>query len=294
MFKRPTRPPIWLVGAAAGGLVLWAVVALTFWTKDGGDGLAYWLAGQRLVAGLPLYDMHATSVTPFAYWYPPVLAQVLAPFTAFVPQPVFVWGWLALTVTALWQLVERRLALLAAAPLFLPIALELWFRNVHLLIALVVVLGLRGRWWLLALGAVVKLAPGVAAVYLFAAGRRREALLVIALGLVICAASALLAPDAWRGWIDVMVGRDAAAGGAGILPIPYVVRLGAAIAVAAWAGRRGGPWADSWCALAVVIALPTWFPTAFSALIAVWTLRPVKRSDLSVGGRLGFGRAQPA
>ena len=48
------------------------------------DEYAYWLAGARLAAGEPLYDLAAAPNTPFAYWYPPPLAQVLAPLTSFV------------------------------------------------------------------------------------------------------------------------------------------------------------------------------------------------------------------
>ena len=48
--------------------------------------------GSDSLAGQPLYDPAATSITPFAYWYPPIVAQVMAPISAVVPSFVFFRG----------------------------------------------------------------------------------------------------------------------------------------------------------------------------------------------------------
>ena len=54
---------------------------------------------------------------------------------------------------------------------FLPVAVEFWFRNVHLFLAVLVVIGLRGRPWGLSVGAAVKVAPGLGLLW-FAVRRR--------------------------------------------------------------------------------------------------------------------------
>ena len=81
-------PGIGLVVLAAIGLSLLAILATTEW-QHFNDEHAYWLAGARLAAGQPLYDPTAAPNTPFAYWYPPTLAQVLAPVTSFLSADAF-------------------------------------------------------------------------------------------------------------------------------------------------------------------------------------------------------------
>ena len=86
--------PALLALAAIGGCLL-LVVAANRWGSPQ-DEHAYWLAGQRLLAGAPLYDPTATAVTPYAYWYPPPLAQVMAPISAVLSIKStcqFSWAW---------------------------------------------------------------------------------------------------------------------------------------------------------------------------------------------------------
>ena len=85
---RPT--PLLIVLAATGGILL-VIVAVNRWGTPS-DEHAYWLASQRLLHGEPLYDATATSVTPYAYWYPPFVAQVLAPIAAILPAMAFTAG----------------------------------------------------------------------------------------------------------------------------------------------------------------------------------------------------------
>ncbi len=99
-------PSIGLVLAAAIGLALLAIIALYEWTHLN-DEYAYWQAGARLWAGQPLYDPTAAPNTPYAYWYPPPLAQVLAPLTTVVSAEVFAVAWTALLLGCLWWLGGR-------------------------------------------------------------------------------------------------------------------------------------------------------------------------------------------
>ena len=117
-----------------------------------------------------LYDPTATSITPYAYWYPPVVAQVVAPISAVVPSEAFSWGWTALLVVCLIWLAGGRPLVALALVAYVPVATELGFRNVHLILAVLIVLAIR-RWPVLfAVGAAIKIAPGLGIVYLAAAG----------------------------------------------------------------------------------------------------------------------------
>ena len=127
------------------------------------DNFAYWIAAERLVAGEPIYVTGAAAFEPYAYHYPPPLAQALAPLTLVLSA---VWlhrrstrGLLLLTT---WDLAGRRMLQMLALIAFIPVAVELRFENVDLFMAFAIVLGL-GRWpWAFAVMAVIKLAPGSA------------------------------------------------------------------------------------------------------------------------------------
>ena len=103
------------------------------------------MAARRIIDGLPLYDPAATIVTPYAYLYPPPLAQALVPVALVVPSWLFSVLWTAGMGVALWWLAGRDIIRAFALIAFLPVAVEFWFRNVHLFLAVLVVIGLRGR-----------------------------------------------------------------------------------------------------------------------------------------------------
>src|SRR5689334_13914509 len=94
-------PPLWLVVLAAIGGSLLLILASTEW-QHLNDEYAYWLAGARLASGAPLYDPTALPNTPYAYWYPPPLAQVMAPLTSFLSADAFAVAWTALLLVCLW------------------------------------------------------------------------------------------------------------------------------------------------------------------------------------------------
>lgn len=81
--------------AALGGALL-AVAIATFW-MDPGDALAYWIAGERLMDGVPIYSTGEAAFAPYAYHYTPPLAQVLAPLTYLV-------GFRVLLMLVTWDL----------------------------------------------------------------------------------------------------------------------------------------------------------------------------------------------
>ena len=269
-------PSIGLVVLATIGTSLLAIIAATEW-RHFNDEHAYWLAGARLAAGLPLYDPAAAPNTPFAYWYPPPLAQVLAPITTVLSADAFSVLWTILLLGCLWWLGGRNPFVALALVAFLPVAIELRVRNVHLLMAVLLVLALRRSWAFWVPLAAIKITPVLGCLYLAAAGRWRDALKVGVLGLAVLGISFGLGPDAWREFIDV-VGTRAGADGGSLVPIPFAVRFAAGAVLALVAGRvalraleRGDSsrWGEVLLVVALTIANPTLWVTALSLLVAV-------------------------
>ena len=263
---RYVLPPPALVAAAAVGAALLLVVALARWGTPS-DEHAYYLAARRLADGLPLYDPAATPVTPYAYWYPPVLAQVLVPVAAVLPQPWFSAAWTVLMLGCLWWLGGRNVLVALALVAFPPVAVEFWFRNVHLVLAALLVLSVR-RAWLFPVATAIKLSPGLGIAWLLLARRWREAGIAIAVGVAILAASVALSPDAWRDWVSIALSRGPG-DVASFLPIPFVVRAVAGLALAVVAARLPAAWRAPTLVVAVTVALPTLWFTALSLLVAV-------------------------
>ena len=195
-----------MIGLAAVGAVFLLVVAVAKWGWAA-DEYAYWLAGRRIIDGLPIYDQAANAVTPTAFWYPPIVAQVIAPISAVVGWQVFAAGWIALMLGCLWWLAGRDVLTALALCAFPPVAVEFWWRNVHLILAVLLVLAIRrwGGWFAVAAG--IKVAPVLGVAYLALRGRWREAGIALAFGLGLLAVSFALAPDAWRQFIEVALAR---------------------------------------------------------------------------------------
>jgi alpha-1,2-mannosyltransferase len=271
-----------LLGLAVIGGCLLLIVAVTRWGTPS-DEFAYWLAGKRLLAGDPLHDPTAQPGTPYAYFYPPPLAQVLAPMTAFVPDGVYVGAWTVLLLVCLWWIAGRQVLVALSLVAFIPVAIELWYRNIHLVLVVLIVLGLRRSSAWLAVAAAIKGAPALGLVYFIVARRYRDALVMGGAGLVMLLVSVVISPNAWRQFLDVIV-ADAAGVGASIVPIPFSVRAVAAVVVVIVAGlvARRGSAADgertastdprvgeALLVVAFVLANPTFWVTSLSLLIAI-------------------------
>ena len=252
---------------AGVGAILLAVLARFRWA-DRQDAFAYWQAGERLLAGLPLYEPSALANAPHVYWYPPSLAQILAPLTAVLPEVAFLVAWTAALLLCLLFLSGWRPLVALAMVAFLPVAVELWYRNVHLILAVLVVVALRRSVfaWLPAI--LIKLGPVVGLIYLLGARRYREFLAVAGVGLAVTGFSVALSPGPWSAFIE-MVGSGWTTSAAGILPIPYPFRLAAGAALAFVGGRRGGWPGEVLLVTALVIANPTLWLTALSLFVAL-------------------------
>jgi len=258
---------MWLIVLAGVGASLLLVVAVTRWSVPS-DEHAYWLAARRLIDGLPLYDPTVTVITPYAYLYPPVLAQVMTPIAAVVPSWLFSAGWTVAMGLALFWLADRDVIRALALVAFPPVAVEFWYRNVHLFLAVMVVLGLR-RWsgWF-AIGAAIKVSPGLGIPYLALRRQWRAAATGAAVGLAILALSVVVGVDQWAAWISFLLQQDPLAQSA-FIAIPFPVRAAIGFAVMVVGSQVAPRYGHILLVVAVTLALPSLWFTGLSLLVAI-------------------------
>jgi hypothetical protein len=188
------------------------------------------------------------------------MVRLFAP-AALLSWPQFWLLWTAVMVaTAIW-LGWRRALLVFAFP---PVALELHYGNVNLLLAAAVALGFRypAAWAFVLL---TKVTPGVG--LLWFAVRREWRQLGIALGVTaaIVAVSLLFDGRLWGEWLQA-IQRDAAADLGGPLASPLWLRMPIAAAVVIWGARTDRPWTVP---VAAAIAMPVMWIATLSVLAAI-------------------------
>lgn len=260
--------------AAVGASIL-AVIVAFFWNQAG-DDLAYWIAGHRLITGQPIYAPPEVAFEPFAYHYPPPLAQVLAPITLILPALAYAIVYRSALLVVLWDLAGRRMLAMLALLAFVPVAVALRIENVELFMAIGIVLGLR-RWpWLFTIGTLLKVSPGLGLVYLALQRRWRDVAVSAAVGVAIVGVSYVLAPDLWQAWLGAINGRADIVGNS-IVPVPYSVRAIAGFALAVVAGLVGRRRGELLLVIAVTVANPGLSLQGFAVLAAaipVWRAGP--------------------
>ena len=186
------------IGGLAAGIILAASItsAHDFYAGNfmsGQDAHAYWGAVRTTMP----YGEHAGAYG--AYLYSPAFIQIL--------QPVLALSWTQFL--GLWTMMLIGVLLVLTGPvlfaLVMPIVFfELWGGNIHLLLALTIVLGFRyPAVWGFAL--LTKVTPGVG--LLWFAARREWRALAIATGVTaaVVAVSWLMDPTAWMAWIDMLI-----------------------------------------------------------------------------------------
>jgi hypothetical protein len=277
-----------LLFAMVGASVL-LVIAVTRW-RSSSDAFAYWLGAKRLVEGQLLYDPTANLTTPFAYLYPPPLAQALAPLTRVVSDVGYEFIWTAILLVILLWFARWRPILALALVAFLPVAVELWFRNVHLVLAALIVLALRWAPWLFAVGAAIKISPGLGIVYLAVRGRWRDAIVATLVGLGILVASVVVSPGAWNDFVRTVAAQGAGSG-ASIIPVPFFVRATAGLALTVVAARLPVRTGEPLLVVAITLANPTLYVTALSMLIAIVPLLRLPEEKTSA---TALGTVEPA
>jgi hypothetical protein len=257
--RRAIRDGLGLAGLLFAGY-LFVVIAPQAKTV-GFDAFAYW--------GVKLEHPYAQAAGAFgAFTYTPVMARLFAPASA-LAWPSFWWLWTALLVATLIWLGWRQALLVLAFP---PVALELYHGNVHLLIAVAIVLGFRypAAWAFVML---TKVTPGIG--LLWFAVRREWRSLAIALASTCALVVASIAIDGrlWGEWFSESIlptAREASIGQPNIA-IPLVLRLPVAALLVAWGARTNRPWTVP---LGATLALPILWLSGFSILAALAALDP--------------------
>jgi hypothetical protein len=204
------RRVVWIVGVVVLALASLATLIVASALPAGYDFRAYWLAGQHLLAGAPLYPGPETILgLPDEFRYLPIVALVFIPF-ALLPYPVALGIWIALqvgTAAAVGIALIRPLPhswrpwAAAAYVFFLGLVLEVTLGNVNLLS-----LGLALAAWrlrdravlagiLLAAAVGLKFLPLTLLLFYVASGRWRPVVTGGVIGAAALALGALLMPD---------------------------------------------------------------------------------------------------
>jgi hypothetical protein len=262
------------LSAVGYGFGLAAMVALIP-VSDGGlgyDSQAYWLAGQNVLHGQPLYGDVAVDAFG-AYKYPPIFAQLIAPLTL-MPALAFSWLWRGACFLCVRWLAGswRNVGLWLLLPLTIT---ELSIGNVTFMIAVATILALRGQGWLTAPAAALKFGPAFVApyVWLLKPGQRRS-LVIGALALAgVCAVSYLFNPTAWADWVDSLFrSTTTEMTGQGVIALwptgagDLALRLAIAAGLTVIAIRRRS---ERWVFTATVVAVPILAWSRFAPLLVL-------------------------
>lgn len=242
------------------------------------DALAYWTAGRSVLDGSSLYGIPVGGFT--AYLYPPVFAQLAAPFSA-LPLDVFVWAWRALELGCLRVAVGSWRNAGLAILLWPPVLAEIDAGNVHLIVAAAVAMTIRGDARAVLPAALTKFAS-LAAMPCAIRLDRRGLFLGAGVALVASAVSFALAPQLWFDYMAFITrATEPQSSGFDIgsliwTPLRLAIAAGFALAAVGWPRLS---------AVAVTLAYPVLWLSGLSTLTAL-VARP--RSD-----RLGATSPEP-
>jgi hypothetical protein len=268
----------WLVAVA--GFTVAGASFVDGWLRDGGaayDFHSYYLAGQRILAGVPIYTPVEIN-DPGAYRYLPTFAVAMAPLTV-IPELALTWLYRAACILALRYLVGSWRAV-GWALLFPPVLIELWSLNLTLPLAA------GARWALKGSGAagvpaqaLLKYSSVLLIPYLWAtrSGSRRPVLVGAVAAAAIIGIHAALDPAAWGAFLASLAQQSASANAAPyvgdqlLFLVPstladFLLRSAIAIALVIVAVRRRLDWLAF---VAVVVAVPTLWLARLAPLVAV-------------------------
>jgi len=228
----------------------------------GFDAHAYWNVDLS-----NLYGASTSNTSDLdAFRYTPAAGQLVAVFHV-IPWEAFFALWFAAMIAALIWLTGRTWLVLLAVP---PIPLELFHGNIHLFMAVAIVVGFRwpAAWAFIAL---TKVSPAVGALWFAFRGEWRALATAAAVTVVIAAVSFVIAPDLWRQYVSTMIdnlGYDP--GHPYPVPIPLPIRLAASAAIVWWGARTDRRWTVP---VAATLSLPIiWFHglAVLVAAIPLW------------------------
>lgn len=256
-------------GAVLAGLIFAAYLIFVAAPNKGTlavDALAYWRVDlDRLYV--------PTTAVDRAFNYSPPIAALLAPFTA-LPWVVFAAGWYALLLASVLWLGRRDFLAVLAFP---PVAVNLSDGNIHLFLAVAIVLGFRypAAWSLVLL---TKVTPGIGLLWFVARREWRHLAVALSATAGIAAVSAVFLPAQWLAYLQMLLERTGDAPPWPALPIPLWLRLPVAAALIWWGARRDARWTVP---LGVTLSLPWLWPGGFAVLAACWRLPSSTRTPQS-------------
>jgi len=274
------RKPV-ILGLSIFGYVLFAWLMLVvpgrpgFRSIVGFDSFAYWN-----VDAFHPYD--TTLGTLGSFTYSPAFA-LAASSTHNLPFGLFFFLWDSFLIANLVWL-TRRMTLVWLV--FLPVSLELYHGNVHILLATVCVLGFRypALW---SIGLLTKITPGVSLLWFVV--RREWRSLAWALGATaaISAVSFAIAPSAWLDWVKFLTTSQETGAGSNdwyaFLFPPLWLRVAAAALLVVWGARTDRRWVVP---VATALAMPVIWVTTPAILVAIPRLRkksPAPPADAANG-----------
>jgi len=251
--RRAAGELTWVSLSVLGGL--WAI--WVFFTGHGADLHAYWTANLG-----DLYGRTTGIQAGDGFFYAPPIALLLAPLKI-LPWQVARLLWLAVQMAAL-RYVAGRWAL--AAVLLPPVWLDMFYGNIYILFAAMIVAGLRqpSRWLF---GLLTKVTPGIGLVW-FAVRRewvhlaRAAALLagIVVLSLLVQGVGP------WVAWITTLQRLATLPIPADALQIPLLPRVAVAVGVVAFGARTDRRWTIP---VAMTLAMPTLWPVALVPLLTI-------------------------
>ena len=221
------------------------------------DVVAYW--------SVDLARPYAGNVGDLGFFaYSPAVALLLAPFTA-LPWPVFLVGWYVLLGAAVLWLGRRRVLLLLAFP---PVAIELYHANIHLHLAVAIVVGFRypAAWAVVLL---TKVTPGIGLLWFVARREWRNLALALGATAAIVLATYVVLPAQWSDWVALLTSQSGTPPPWPAMPIPLWLRLPVAAALVWWGARRDAYWTVP---AAATLALPALWPGGLAIMAACWRL----------------------
>jgi hypothetical protein len=234
---------------------LFAVTARTTRTF-GFDAFAYWNVSMPEPYENPVGALGS-------YNYSPAFAQV-ADWFSLLDWWVFLYFWTLLLIgSVIW---------LAGSPTWVAVgfaipfvAIELYHGNIHILLAVAIVLGFKHPWtWSFVL--LTKPSAGIGLLWFVVRGDWRALGIALGTTLAIVAVSFVVAPQAWFDWIELMLGNVGVPPLSANIRIPLWIRLPVAAVLVIWGARTDRRWT---VVVSSMLALPVLWFAAPAMLVGV-------------------------
>lgn len=239
---------------------LWLAYAMLVITRKvqsfGYDAFAYWNVSMPDPYDIPVGALGAFN-------YSPAFAQV-ADWFSVVDFWVFLYFWVWLLVGSLIWIGGSPgwIAVAFAIPF---VAIELYHGNINILLAVAIVLGFKHPWtWSFVL--LTKPSAGIGLLWFAVRGEWRSLGIALGATAAIAAVSFVLAPSAWFGWIDLLVGNIGVEPLSSHIAIPLWVRLPLAAVLVIWGARTDRRWT---VVVSSMLALPVLWYAAPAMLVGV-------------------------